>query len=625
MRPISLNLPIRAADRPATWRAAALLLASALVAATFVAIPATTPAAATTCTDSGQGASYGGGTGESGSPYEIATVAHLEALRDRVNSGQSQSGCHFQQTADLDLGAIDPWVSIGDLEARPFSGTYDGGYRRIDRLTITGSLPSGVPPGVHRREGLFGYVQNGTLRNFRLYGVNINLTMNVGTSDDLYVGALVANPESTSASGGIAQGVTRVETSSVEGSITVDYTGRGSVYVGGIVGRSQRGALVDDRLVFRGTITGAVESNRTNPDPDTERFNFGGLVGRTSSDSKLSLGYASAVMNVTVRPKPVGAGPRPVYVGLLTGSSSSRASELSELYAVGSISVTNPTSETVYSGAIGFLEHVADSFTDIYHLDTIVGGTTASGTFTANPTYTFAGGQVTGFPDAGAGGGVFNVLARTDAQMRLAQPATTMTGTGGRWIYNNHPTTPDVNGKWFLVLAPAAGEYPYPVFFWEIDDVPLASRVPFTLFRAPEPVVASGTTSGPTLVCVPSDPPVGSTVTCEVTGGAPDIDILWRAAAGERAFASTGVRLGSDGTGTFSFVVPRSALGLRIDVELVEWTRPLDVGVAGGPVPTGVAAGEGMPVSPAIVLLVGVLGLAAVVSGLLAPRSRRTY
>ena len=99
--------------------------------------------------------------------------------------------------------------------------------------------------------------------------------------------------------------------------------------------------------------------------------------------------------------------------------------------------------------------------------------------------------------------------------------------------------------------------------------------------------------SAPSLSCTPQDPSVGETVTCQVTGGDPDIDILWRAAAGDVVIASTGVRLGSDGTGTFSFVVPATALGQALTVELVEWTQPMTLGVVGGPVPASVPAGEG--------------------------------
>jgi hypothetical protein len=202
-------------------------------------------------------------------------------------------------------------------------------------------------------------------------------------------------------------------------------------------------------------------------------------------------------------------------------------------------------------------------------------------------------------------------------------PATTMTGTGGRWAYANGPTAVS-GGVWFLVLEPATGEYPHPVFFWEVACVPggpqPASCFPSTVTTSATPTAPSG----PTLACSPVDPAVGATVTCELTGAAPDIDILWRATAGGTAFASTGVRTTSDGMGTFSFVVPTSALGLPIAVELVDWTRPLDVGVAGGPVPSAVNAGEGMPTPPAILLLVALLGVALATSGLLVLRMRST-
>lgn len=605
MRHARLNPSARATAGAAATRAISLLAATALVAAAFIAVPTATPALATTCTDPGQGARYGGGSGEAADPYRIATVAHLQALRDRVNenvSDTNQSGCHFLQVASLDLGGIASWVPIGatnNTNTR-FVGVYDGGFHRISNLTISGADPD---PS-RNRYGLFGIVRDGEVRNVRLVGVDIDIDFSF-VGRDLYVGGLVGDAESSS---GTPPPPTTVSASSVQGSISVRYASDEDVYVGGIVGRSQRGVEVKDRLVFRGSITGDVQAVDSS---GSKEFNFGGLVGRTSSTSQLSLGYADATISVTVRAKD-GGSDAATLVGILTGSSSNNPSNISELYAVGSIAITNQSTGTAFVGPIGRIENEDDAFTDIYFRDDVVAGKYV-GAAAFEPVTTsngLAGDAVAGWDTTG--GRLVNVLARTDAQMRLDDPATTMTGTGGRWIYNNDPAGANPSGAWFLVLEPAPGEYPYPVFLWEIEaralDVPGGPSVP----------------SGPVLACTPADPPVGSTVTCTVTGGDPDIDILWRAMAGEIAFASTGVRLGADGTGTFSFVVPRSALGLRIAVELVEWTRPLDVGVAGGPVPTGVAAGEGTPFSPAIVLLVGVLGLATVVSGLLAPRSRRT-
>ena len=117
----------------------------------------------------------------------------------------------------------------------------------------------------------------------------------------------------------------------------------------------------------------------------------------------------------------------------------------------------------------------------------------------------------------------------------------------------------------------------------------------------------------PAVSCVPVRPQVGSAVTCQVTGGDPGIEILWRAAYNP-VFAEAGLTLGSDGSGTFSFVVPAAALGETLTVELVEWTQPMTLGVVGGPVPASVPAGEGsVPFGAVLFALFAAAG--AVVAG----------
>ena len=109
-----------------------------------------------------------------------------------------------------------------------------------------------------------------------------------------------------------------------------------------------------------------------------------------------------------------------------------------------------------------------------------------------------------------------------------------------------------------------------------------------------EPAAAPSPVSGPSLACVPAVLTAGGSVTCTVSEADPGIDILWRAAYNP-VFVSSGVRIGPDGTGTFSFVVPAAAVGEELRVELVEWTAPMPLGVVGGPVPTSVPSGEGPP------------------------------
>lgn len=558
-----------------------------------------TAASAVTCSDQNHSA-YGGGDGSSATPFLISSVAHLETLRDRVNAdvaGSEQDRCYFLQTADLDLGGIASWEPIGtdtsSGDRTKFLGYYDGGSYRIQNLTIAGQTDA------IRHYGLFGYARHGLIENVRLTDVDIDLSF-AGKSSSRYVGGLVGFLDSSSSSG---VPDTRLERVSVQGTVEVDYSGGGDAYVGGVVGRGGEHGRIDDRIAFVGDVSGVFATTDSG-----DQGNYGGLVGRSSWDSSISLGYSAANVTVTRGTGNVGD----IYAGVLVGTSSTNPSVLEELYAVGSARVLGTGSGTGYAGAIGFIGDELDEFRDIYWLDSI-------GNFT--------GGAHPDFP-TGAGG-LFNVASRTDAQMRLAQPATTMTTAtpgSGRWVYNNAPGNNDPNGKWYLVLSPSAGTYPYPVFFWEADPatVPAGTSIIDQQFGWTPVVVSTPVASpaGPSLACTPQDPPVGSTVTCDITRGDADIDILWRATAGDAVIGSTGVRLGSDGTGTFSFVVPRSALGLRIGVELVEWTGPLDVGIAGGPLPQSVPAGQGTPVPAAVVLLLGVLGLAMLGSGLLMRRAR---
>ncbi len=114
------------------------------------------------------------------------------------------------------------------------------------------------------------------------------------------------------------------------------------------------------------------------------------------------------------------------------------------------------------------------------------------------------------------------------------------------------------------------------------------------------------------LACSPSPAPVGATVTCSVTGGDPGISMLWRASYNP-VFAEAGMTLGADGTGSFSFVVPAAARGQEVMVELVEWTAPVSIGLAGGGslVPTSVPAGEGRGMPAGALAVLAALALVA--------------
>jgi hypothetical protein len=134
----------------------------------------------------------------------------------------------------------------------------------------------------------------------------------------------------------------------------------------------------------------------------------------------------------------------------------------------------------------------------------------------------------------------------------------------------------------------------------------------------PCPPIVGTTTSGtgnssstPELACTWERLAVGAQVTCEVSDGPSGTELLWHAVVNP-VVAGGSVLVNGTGIGTFSFVVPRAALGLPLFVELVEWREPMLLGTVTGVVPTSVPAGEG-PWQPGgqVLSLVGLLALLA--------------
>ena len=115
----------------------------------------------------------------------------------------------------------------------------------------------------------------------------------------------------------------------------------------------------------------------------------------------------------------------------------------------------------------------------------------------------------------------------------------------------------------------------------------------------PEPPSA-GT---PLLDCAPGTLRVGTRVTCELSGGVPELEILWQASFNP-VFTVGVLRFDGDGLATISFVIPRAALGEPVFLELVAWTGPIELGIVVGAdgrlLPTRIDAGGGpVPLVPA--------------------------
>lgn len=177
----------------------------------------------------------------------------------------------------------------------------------------------------------------------------------------------------------------------------------------------------------------------------------------------------------------------------------------------------------------------------------------------------------------------------------------------------------DLNGLYFIVHDFDGGDHSN--FLGPLSGIPCGETAEDEgtekLAHGTNTMTLSGETAAepgyvpPVVVCTPDPVVPGGTVTCEVTRGPADFDILWSASSGDGVFASTGVRLGEDGTGSFSFVAPRAAACESVAVELVDWLSPLTVGVECAVAPTSLPAGEGgLPLGAGLLALVGLTGVA---------------
>ena len=184
------------------------------------------------------------GDGTEGSPYEISSLEELEALRDYINAGNDGADKYFKLTANIDMsekygadinGGEVSWTPIGN-DSKKFTGTFDGGEHTITGLYIN------APESDY--QGLFGYVDSGTVRNVSIVEDNITGKNRVGGVAGYSNSGTIENCYNTgdilgSGSVGGVVGYNGTSRSKVENCYnTGDVTGTGSSGAGGIVGYS---------------------------------------------------------------------------------------------------------------------------------------------------------------------------------------------------------------------------------------------------------------------------------------------------------------------------------------------------------------------------------------------------
>ena len=171
------------------------------------------------------------GSGTEDDPYLLATAADLKAFRDMANAEASSKLC-ATLTADIDLGgeAWTPFEPSSGYVSQAYAGTFDGANHTIKGLSVNLTSSTGA--------GLFGTVCGATIKNLKVEG-------NVSASSSVFVGGIVGRTQ-TSAT---------IDSCSFAGTVTSTKKS-GAAGTAGIVGRVNAGTVTITNCANTATING---------------------------------------------------------------------------------------------------------------------------------------------------------------------------------------------------------------------------------------------------------------------------------------------------------------------------------------------------------------------------------
>lgn len=231
---------------------------------------------------------FGGGDGSENNPYIISTPAHLDSIRNHLDS-------YFLQTADLNMNvapynAGKGWIPIG-TETKEFKGHYNvNNNYSISSLMINDSTLN--------HASLFGVIRDSEISNVRFSAVNINGKDSCGA----LAGFSFTSYISKCSSAGIIIGGN--ETGGLIGSSSQDSIAAcfslmnvsGEENVGGLVGYNNSIVL---NCYSRGTVTGTNGVGGLTGVNDnysvTNCFSAGNVTGNSDTGGLIGINSASVV------------------------------------------------------------------------------------------------------------------------------------------------------------------------------------------------------------------------------------------------------------------------------------------------------------------------------------------
>ena len=296
--------------------------------------------------------SYGqDGYGTEENPYVILNADDLWAFKEVVNAADNHtfSGEFVTLGNDIDVTGDTNASPIGSIDARPFSGTFDGANHKI-----TGFKYSGTDA-----VGLFSRLTGGTVKNLELENVDISATgqrasglaaraENTTISNVKVSGSISGQSQQNGGIVGVSLGTTTISNCVNNASITTSRDATAdNIGTGGIVGSEYNGSLTITNCTNNGVITsngggaggiiGNVLSGSTSVSisgclnsatgtvNSTATHGTGGILGEMSDNTNLTLSISNCVNKGNITGKQHVGGifglPRKINTGIVDGCS----------------------------------------------------------------------------------------------------------------------------------------------------------------------------------------------------------------------------------------------------------------------------------------------------------------
>ena len=230
--------------------------------------------------------------------FKISSADALSALSSDSKSS-NMAGVTFYLANDIELSGSFTPISDVKYPADAFAGTFDGNGHSITGLSINSSSANGI--------GLFSYVNGGTIKNLKVEGTIVS-SLGANGKGSQFVGGII----------GKTQGTVKVTNCSFSGSITTAQSGSNAA-AGGIIGRVNSGSPEINSCANLSDITAT-------------NGIAGGIAGYTTNKITIQNCYNSGNIKALWNASGI--------IAWLTGGKSS-SSVIENCYSIGKISVTN--------------------------------------------------------------------------------------------------------------------------------------------------------------------------------------------------------------------------------------------------------------------------------------------